>query len=320
MSALKEPSLKEKHWEEIRELLAELPNVPEVLFTNRADPLLTLDTIISLKLDTYTSKIQDIAIRAIKEEELEKMLKGVDVFWRTAHLNVLMYKTDPANNKPIYILGNNDDLISKLDDALVTISNIFSSRYVEGIRGKVEREQKLLEFLREFLDAWTNCQKNWIYLESIFSSADIKKSLSHESKRFKNVHQNFMAITKKAEEKRDSLLSLVRDEIIPDAKDVKDPKEGNYTNAFIANNATLESVQKALEDYLENKRKDFPRFFFLSNDELLEIISQAKDPRKVQPHLRKCFEAINKLEFEMRGEDVVGILGMISRTHYFSHS
>lgn len=70
----------------------------------------------------------------------------------------------------------------------------------------------------------------------------------------------------------------------------------------------MDEIQRQLEEYLEEKRGKFPRFYFLSNDELLQILAVSTDMMKVEKHLMKVFQAIHSLQFS----DSKQILAMIS--------
>ena len=123
-----------------------------------------------------------------------------------------------------------------------------------------------------------------MYLEPIFGSEDIMRQLPTEARRFKDVDSLFRATMK-----------MVDDDAVFIAQ--ANP-EKRLLEKFSAANEKLDKIQKGLADYLEMKRLVFPRFFFLSDDQMLEILSQTKNPLAVQPHLGKAFEGVNEVHFE----------------------
>ena len=52
----------------------------------------------------------------------------------------------------------------------------------------------------------------------------------------------------------------------------------------------LEICEKALAEYMESKRRAFPRFYFVSSADLLDILSNGNNPIKVMQHMNKCFQ------------------------------
>lgn len=64
----------------------------------------------------------------------------------------------------------------------------------------------------------------------------------------------------------------------------------------------MEGVNKELSAYLQSKRMSFSRFFFLADEELLQILAQTKNVEMVQEHIQKCFEGIKRLTFTQSQE------------------
>jgi dynein heavy chain len=131
-------------------------------------------------------------------------------------------------------------------------------RFVADIRAEVEVWEKTLSTISYVLDECTQFQRTWMYLENIFSADDIQKQLPLDSKQFFAVDKfwkEYMGRVKKS--------PYVIEHCDNEA----------YLARFRGYNAQLEVISNHLNDYLETKRALFPRFYFLSNDDLLEILS-----------------------------------------------
>ena len=69
----------------------------------------------------------------------------------------------------------------------------------------------------------------------------------------------------------------------------------------------LERCQKSLNEFLEEKRSSFPRFYFIGDDDLLQILGQASKPAVIQTHLKKLFAGIYNVNFDQDNKHIISM-------------
>eukprot|EP00960_Hanusia_phi_P026860 746504-Hanusia_phi.AAC.16 len=270
ITALRNPGLRGRHWN----LMSS-----ELGFEIHPDKNLnSLKDLVEMKLIEHEESLVKVSDSASKEFAIESALDKMMKEWSTMEFEIVPYRETGT-----YVLKGADDIQQVLDDHIVMTQAMSFSPFNKPHAERLESWAKRLNNISEIIEQWLNCQRNWMYLEPIFSSDDIMKQLPTEGQKFRTCDRLWRKYLGMAHETPNCLQ-------FSDTEDLLSIFAQAYT--------TLEQVQKGLSDYLESKRQSFARFYFLSNEELLEILSQTKDPKAVQPHLRKCFEAIHKVEFE----------------------
>ncbi|KAG5443966.1 Dynein heavy chain 3, axonemal [Clonorchis sinensis] len=273
------PGIQPRHWDQMSDIVG---------FDIKPQSDTQLIVFLEYGLKEFLEQLEEVGAAAAKEHQLETTMAKMKEEWRLMRFELLPYR-----DTGISILSAIDDIQVLLDDHIIKAQTMRNSPYIKPFEKEMVAWETKLILMNDILDVWLKVQATWLYLEPIFSSEDILAQMPEEGRKFGVVDVIWREIMTEAAVNPSCLV----------ATDQRDMLR-RLTDAYIL----LEEIQKGLNDYLEKKRLYFPRFFFLSNDELLEILSETKDPQRVQPHLKKCFEGINRLSFTEQQE----IIGMIS--------
>ena len=283
LQELSKVSIMPRHWEGVERLTGHKLNVMDAEFK--------LQQLLDAPLVEKMEEITEITDGADKELGIENKLKEIEAKWA---IEVFSFQTWKARG--VNVLVGVGGVVEALEDAQMQLQTMLTMRYVAFFREMASDKLKQLSNVGETLELWFKVQLLWCSLESVFLGGDIAKQMPVVAKKFQKIDKDFSTIMQRASEKK-IIINACADEVL--------------TMSLPGMFDELEKCQKSLEGYLEQKRNKFPRFYFVSNPVLLQILSQGSDPLQVQQYYEKIFDSISYVIHDKKDKFI--IQGMVSR-------
>ncbi|MEW5308429.1 MAG: hypothetical protein WDW38_000392 [Sanguina aurantia] len=283
MRELKSDALRKRHWASLMEVTGQRFDMDPKTFT--------LANMFSMQLHKHSEEISKITNAAVKELTIESEIRKLGEVWREQRFELGKYMKGSEDRG--WVLRTTDDILVLLEDMGLNLQSMMASPFVRPFLVEVRAWEQRLSLIGECIEVWMLVQRKWMYLESIFvGSDDIRHQLPQEAQRFDSIDKSWQKI----------MNDTAKNTIVLDACSHEGRLEGLHSLSD-----ALELCQKSLSEYLDTKRCAFPRFFFISDDELLSILGTS-DPSSVQEHMLKLFDNCAALKFGRGNKSIVGMV------------
>jgi hypothetical protein len=260
LARLRDRGVKRRHWDALARVVG-VPLDPET-------PDLRLRHLLDLNLANYTQELEDLLSSAAKEADIESKLLMI------GEMNNRVVVLGPFKSRGEVVLKADAtaELLQDLEDAQALLSMLATNRHNEFFKRDIDTWITRLGGTQQRLEQWLEVQQLWMYLEAVFvASGDISREMPQEVKRFTGVDRQWTKLMAMAAE-TPKLMRLCAP---------GEPLAGALPHL----RSSLELCQQSLLGYMSSKRIAFPRFFFLSDPQLLDILGKSTDPTSITPHL-----------------------------------
>ncbi|PRP89251.1 dynein heavy chain 1, axonemal [Planoprotostelium fungivorum] len=268
---LRHPGVRSRHWR----MLCQMTD------TSEPPEGFTLASLIDMKLDRFTDIIVNITDFARKEYEVETSLDAMLAEMRSFHV--------PTVPRPdFFILGNITQLQAAVENQRINLHKIMCSPYVLDLLDRAHQWTNTVSSIQKLLSLWTECQGMWLRYSSIVESEELQKDWRSDGVvRLEGVHEQWKIIMEKATNNPRILLLCEKFEI------------PSMIQECMRN---MEKILRGVLMMLEAKRQEFPRLYFLSEREAVDVLYRRRSEEQVRSIVRKCFDGVDDLVIDTRGD------------------
>ena len=278
---LKNDYMQKRHWDEVRKEL----NAPDL----EPNENLKLQRFYDMKIQDKAEQIQEITDKAASEDKMGKKLDEIDKNWLEFEYEIKDYERVVG----VKLLNINEDQYAILEENMQQIQTMIRNKYKQHYEDRINNWKTDLNEINEVWVALSDTQKTWTFLESLFIGSDeIKKELPNETEEFQKIDKEVKEILKAGADTKNIRNFSV---MVFDEKTENERSLLKWLKDIIAR---LSVCEKALNAFMDTKRVDFPRFYFMSSVDLLDVLSNGNNPKSINKHISKIIIAMDSLEME----------------------
>ncbi|KAF0977183.1 hypothetical protein FDP41_003836 [Naegleria fowleri] len=284
---LRNPGMRSRHWKQLME---------KAKFQFDISNNFTLADLLALELHNYQENVNEIVDRAEKEMKMEKQLKDLETIWSDLSFDFVFHVNG------VEIVKVSEDVRDNLEENQLQLQASSASRFVEFFIEEIEDWLRKLGKVDTVVTGLLDVQRKWLYLENIFiGTDDIRQQLPNDAKNFDGVDRELRTILITAKQVKNIVVFC---------------SQPGLEDTIIVLQNKLTSCEHQLSKYLETKKKAFPRFYFTSESDLLDILSKGgQSPHKILKHMPKLIQAVKTLKFKTddQGNQSNEVISIISR-------
>ncbi|KAL7403667.1 hypothetical protein ABVT39_003475 [Epinephelus coioides] len=201
---------------------------------------------------------------------------------------------------------------AEIENDLMALSIMLESPHSVECRVQMEDWVQSLQDLGKLLSLFERYQQAWAFLTRMFHETSFSVQRKDLLERFQPVDETFKEVMHSISSDL-HVLSLVY------SKKTNDRFHGkSLCQILIDGLSTMEAISNQMVDLLETLCEQFPRLWFLSEREVIQLLSFHPTPFILQPFVRKCFKGIHLLKVDCekpsqshRRTKVLGLFGSL---------
>ncbi|XP_063823750.1 cytoplasmic dynein 2 heavy chain 1-like [Ostrinia nubilalis] len=281
----------ERHWREVFSLLE--------MEYKKPDTLQVKDFLaVALNIKKQIKALQKICTTASSEAAVRSALNELELWFAGARLAITYY--NDKSKRPTPIVKDFKDILAKIEEQQWIVGSVSGGGGGDACAAWESR----LRAARTLVRAAHHAQRRWLYLEPILSNDDGELGV-----KFRKVDQGFRQVTRvlEGDPRLSALLQSTRLQPMLDSISEQ-----------------LHACQSALNLYIDEKRSIFPRLYFMSDDDLLELLGQARAGAEgreavMQTHLKKLFPGITGVRLGPGDLSITALCSQYDETLQLDH-